>query len=54
LGGGVIHDFAFALSVGIVAGTYSTIYVASPILLIWEGQPREGGAARIKRRGRGG
>jgi preprotein translocase subunit SecF len=53
LGGGVIHDFAFALSVGIVVGTYSSIYVASPVLLIWEGQPWQGGAARIKRRGKG-
>ncbi len=33
LGGGVIKDFAFALIVGIVVGTYSSIYVASPILL---------------------
>ena len=32
-GGGVIHDFAFALLVGIGVGTYSSIYVASPILL---------------------
>jgi len=38
LGGGVIHDFAFALLVGIVVGTYSSIFVASPILLIWEGK----------------
>ncbi len=38
LGGGVIHDFAFALAVGIVVGTYSSIYVASPVLLIREGQ----------------
>ncbi|RLB16003.1 MAG: protein translocase subunit SecF, partial [Deltaproteobacteria bacterium] len=38
LGGGVIHDFAFAMLVGIVVGTYSSIYVASPILLIWEGK----------------
>ncbi len=53
LGGGVIHDFAFALSVGIVVGTYSSIYVASPVLLVFEGQSREGGTARIKRRGRG-
>ena len=36
LGGGVIHDFAFALIVGIIVGTYSSIFVASPILLIWE------------------
>ncbi len=38
LGGGVIHDFAFALLVGVVVGTYSSIFVASPILLIWEGK----------------
>jgi preprotein translocase subunit SecF len=36
LGGGVIHDFAFAMLVGIVVGTYSSIFVASPILLMWE------------------
>lgn len=37
LGGGVIHDFAFAILIGIVVGTYSSIFVASPVLLIWEG-----------------
>ena len=36
LGGGIIHDFAFALLVGIVVGTYSSVYVASPILLAWK------------------
>jgi preprotein translocase subunit SecF len=36
LGGGIIHDFAFALIIGILIGTYSSIYVASPILLAWE------------------
>ena len=36
LGGGVIHDFAFAMLVGIVVGTYSSIFVASPIILAWE------------------
>ncbi len=35
LGGDIISDVAFVLAVGIVAGTYSTIYVASPLLLIW-------------------
>ncbi|MEJ2201175.1 MAG: protein translocase subunit SecF [Desulfuromonadaceae bacterium] len=35
-GGGVIHTFAFALLVGILAGTYSSIFVASPILIYWE------------------
>jgi len=36
LGGGIIHDFAFALIVGIVVGTYSSVYVASPVLLVWQ------------------
>ena len=36
LGGGVIHDFAFAMLVGIIVGTYSSIYIASPILLKME------------------
>jgi preprotein translocase subunit SecF len=36
LGGGVIHDFAFALLVGVVVGTYSSIFVASPVLIAWE------------------
>jgi preprotein translocase subunit SecF len=36
LGGGIIHDFSFALLVGILIGTYSSIYVASPILLAWQ------------------
>lgn len=34
LGGEVIHDFSFALIVGVVVGTYSSIYIASPILLL--------------------
>jgi preprotein translocase subunit SecF len=36
LGGGIIHDFAFAMMIGIVVGTYSSVYVASPILLAWQ------------------
>jgi preprotein translocase subunit SecF len=39
-GGNVIHDFAFALMVGFVVGTYSTIYVASPILFLFERKKR--------------
>ncbi len=50
LGGGVIHDFAFALIVGIVAGTYSTVYVASPVLLIWEGKVPRGVPAKESKR----
>ncbi len=41
LGGGIIHDFAFALIVGIVVGTYSSIFVASPILLTWQTRQRK-------------
>lgn len=33
LGGEVIHDFAFSLLVGMIAGTYSTLFIASPILI---------------------
>ena len=34
-GGETIRDFVLALLIGIVAGTYSSIFIASPILLIW-------------------
>ena len=37
-GGEVIHDFAFALVIGVVVGTYSSIFVASPIVALWEGK----------------
>ncbi|MCK9229547.1 MAG: protein translocase subunit SecF [Syntrophales bacterium] len=36
LGGAVIHDFAFALMIGIIVGTYSSIFIASPVALAWE------------------
>lgn len=35
LGGNVIHDFAFAMLVGLVVGTYSSMYIASPIVLLF-------------------
>jgi preprotein translocase subunit SecF len=35
LGGEVLHDFAFALMVGIIVGTYSSVFVASPIIYEW-------------------
>jgi preprotein translocase subunit SecF len=40
LGGGIIHDFAFAMTVGVVVGTYSSIFVASPILLAWQNRKK--------------
>ena len=36
LGGGVIQPFAFALLVGFFSGVYSTIFIASPVVLLWE------------------
>ncbi|TKB12169.1 protein translocase subunit SecD [Desulforhopalus sp. IMCC35007] len=35
LGGTVIHDFAFALLAGVIVGTYSSIFIASPLLTMW-------------------
>ena len=36
MGGPVLSDFAFAMFLGIIVGTYSTIYVASPMILVME------------------
>jgi len=35
-GGEVIHDFSLALFLGVLVGTYSSIFVASPLLLVWK------------------
>ena len=48
LGGAVIHDFAFALMVGVIVGTYSSLYVASPLVVEWQMRTD----ARIRRRHR--
>jgi preprotein translocase subunit SecF len=34
-GGPALNSFAFVLSVGVIVGTYSSIYIASPVLLLW-------------------
>jgi len=34
-GGRVLHGFSFALVCGIIVGTYSSVFVASPIVLFW-------------------
>jgi preprotein translocase subunit SecF len=34
-GGDVLRDFALALLVGIIAGTYSSLFVVAPIVLYW-------------------
>jgi len=37
-GGEVIHDFSLAMIMGVVVGTYSSIFVASPVVLLWGGK----------------
>jgi len=37
-GGEVIHDFSFALLMGVLVGTYSSVFVASPLLILWKGK----------------
>ena len=37
-GGEIIHDFSFALMVGVLVGTYSSIFIASVFLVYWESQ----------------
>jgi|SRR5438552_7093346 len=45
-GGEVLHDFSLALLWGVIVGTYSSIFVASPLLVIWPS-----GQGRLLRRG---
>ena len=48
IGGQAIHGFAFALVVGVISGTYSTVYIATPVL-IWlnrTGPTAQGGTPR--------
>ena len=54
LGGEVIHDFSFALLVGIAVGTYSSIYVASPILLLWPSMSGKKGSTPARGRAKKG
>jgi preprotein translocase SecF subunit len=49
-GGEVIHNFAFALLVGIFIGTYSSIFVVSPILVEWYNYSENKKRTSIKRR----
>jgi SecD/SecF fusion protein len=46
-GGGVIHDFAFTFLVGIITGTYSSIYIASALVLWWHKGERPKSAAQV-------
>ncbi len=37
-GGGAINDFAVTLLIGVIVGTYSSIFIATPIVLFWHRQ----------------
>jgi len=49
-GGATLRDFAFAMMVGVLSGTYSSIFIASPVLIAWkEREPAyQARAARIR------
>jgi SecD/SecF fusion protein len=47
-GGPVLRDFSLAIIVGVVVGTYSSIFIASPIVLWWT-RARGGGAMALRR-----
>jgi preprotein translocase subunit SecF len=48
-GGVVIHDFAFAMLWGVFVGSYSSIFVAAPIIYEWQThkKSKSGGAMKV-------
>ena len=49
-GGSVIHDFSFAMIIGVVVGTYSSIFVASSILIAWPGTTTQTLSLAVKKK----
>lgn len=49
-GGGTIHGFAFTLIIGLLIGTYSSIFIASPIVEMWSGAGKETPQAAVANR----
>ncbi len=37
-GGDVLHNFALALVIGLLVGSYSSVFVAGPMLVLWRGE----------------
>ena len=48
-GGGVIHDFAFAMLIGVITGTWSSLYIASPFVLFWDRYTKKRGRRLIRK-----
>ena len=40
-GGGSINDFAWTLFIGFTVGTYSSIYIATPVALLWHKEKKD-------------
>jgi preprotein translocase subunit SecF len=47
-GGDVLHGFAFTMIVGIITGTYSSVFIASAIAIIWQSRVNKPGALSAK------
>jgi len=50
-GGATLNDFAFAILIGIIVGTYSSIFIASPIVLWWSRGTGENLAKTVQKKG---
>jgi preprotein translocase SecF subunit len=46
-GGGSIYDFTLVLFIGMISGVYSTIYIATPVVLLWHGDKKASQAAAV-------
>jgi preprotein translocase SecF subunit len=53
-GGPVLNDFAFAIILGVLIGTYSSIFIAAPIVLWWSGLGGKNLRTEVKRAEEGG
>ncbi len=49
-GGSVIHEFSFALIIGILVGTYSSMFIASPLLTVWPGTTTQTLSLAVRRK----
>jgi preprotein translocase SecF subunit len=49
LGGGAINDFALFMLIGVIVGTYSTIYIATPVTLAWHRGRRPSMGSPVKK-----
>ena len=49
-GGGAINDFAVALFIGLIAGTYSTVFIATPVVLWWHKKDHKAEVLGVKQK----